>query len=224
MTAFQKEPSCKWMNCLLAEKEQREKSARQSQFDAYKDKNGTFSVEGILIIWDAFLMCKSKSRELIRGVVFCSRGIYSASDRCRVLQKSSGQSAGAVKWIAGLAGWSSDRRQKFVMDILSWMTALRFQVEPVSFSNLWNHSPTKTEEQRRHHGVPPCLWEIRSKCQTSASLPFTMLSSPFADLLQLILIKSYKFGVTVDVWKFLIARTSHLWRHAVLPRQPCMLI
>lgn len=134
------------------------------------------------------------------------------------------KSAGAVKWIAGLAGWSSDRRQKFVMDILSWMTALRFQVEPVSVSNLWNHSPTKTEEQRRHHGVPPCLWEIRSKSQTSASLPFTMLSSPFADLLQLILIKSYKFGVTVDVWKFLIARTSHLWRHAVLPRQPCMLI
>lgn len=58
ITACQKEPSCKWMNCLLAER-----SKRKSVWCTQR-QNGTFSVESILIIWDALLMWAS----LVRSV------------------------------------------------------------------------------------------------------------------------------------------------------------
>lgn len=127
-----------------------QREVRESQFDTHKEKNGNFSVQRILIIWESLLMCASLVRSVeqkqranhTRCCFLFKRISLCVSHRCLVLQKSSGQSAGAAKWIASLAGWSSDRRHKCVMDILSWMTALRFQVEPVSISNLWNHSPT----------------------------------------------------------------------------------
>lgn len=82
----------------------------KSQFDAHKDKNRTFSVHSILIIWDALLSC------------FCSKGIRSFS---------------TLLWRPSEVQWIVSRGCR--MDLLAWLAEVQTDDKCVSclFSPRW---------------------------------------------------------------------------------------